>query len=216
GNIPYDAIEEKLKEIFGAAGRILSFRIVSERETGKPKGYGFCEYENADIAQSALRNLNNVSFNDRPLRIGPATAGEISARSQTSQNNSRQPNVVQNAHESFPQPSSNAINMVTQNNMTAQQPSNNMLTAPEQATQQETKIQSKDLPLEIAKKMTTLSPELLNQMVQQIKMISTKDPEQAKAILIHYPHLAYAILHALLLTKSVNSSEALVFYSNNL
>lgn len=46
-----------------------------DRETGKPKGYGFCEYQDVETAQSALRNLNNTDFNGRPLRVGVA-AGE--------------------------------------------------------------------------------------------------------------------------------------------
>jgi cleavage stimulation factor subunit 2 len=49
--------------------------LVYDRETGKPKGYGFCEYQDVETAQSALRNLNNTDFNGRPLRVGVA-AGE--------------------------------------------------------------------------------------------------------------------------------------------
>ncbi len=54
---------------------ILFFRLVYDRETGKPKGYGFCEYQDVETAQSAMRNLNNHDFNGRPLRVGVA-AGE--------------------------------------------------------------------------------------------------------------------------------------------
>jgi len=48
---------------------------VYDRETGKPKGYGFCEYQDIETAQSSMRNLNNYDFNGRPLRVGVA-AGE--------------------------------------------------------------------------------------------------------------------------------------------
>ncbi|RUS86666.1 hypothetical protein EGW08_005540 [Elysia chlorotica] len=75
GNIPYDATEEQLREVFIQAGPVVSFRLVYDRETGKPKGYGFCEYQDTDTAQSAMRNLNNYDFNGRPLRVGVA-AGE--------------------------------------------------------------------------------------------------------------------------------------------
>ncbi|KAL3881279.1 hypothetical protein ACJMK2_027734 [Sinanodonta woodiana] len=75
GNIPYEATEEQLKDIFTQAGPVVSFRLVYDRETGKPKGYGFCEYQDLETAQSALRNLNNYDFNGRPLRVGVA-AGE--------------------------------------------------------------------------------------------------------------------------------------------
>ncbi|KAI8735459.1 cleavage stimulation factor subunit 2 [Biomphalaria glabrata] len=75
GNIPYDATEEQLREVFIQAGPVVSFRLVYDRETGKPKGYGFCEYQDVETAQSAMRNLNNYDFNGRPLRVGVA-AGE--------------------------------------------------------------------------------------------------------------------------------------------
>lgn len=75
GNIPYETTEEQLREIFSAAGPVVSFRLVYDRETGKPKGYGFCEYQDVETAQSAMRNLNNYDFNGRPLRVGVA-AGE--------------------------------------------------------------------------------------------------------------------------------------------
>lgn len=77
GNIPYDATEEQLREVFIQAGPVVSFRLVYDRETGKPKGYGFCEYQDVETAQSAMRNLNNYDFNGRPLRVGVA-AGEQS------------------------------------------------------------------------------------------------------------------------------------------
>lgn len=75
GNIPYDATEEQLREVFIQAGPVVSFRLVYDRETGKPKGYGFCEYQDVETAQSSMRNLNNYDFNGRPLRVGVA-AGE--------------------------------------------------------------------------------------------------------------------------------------------
>lgn len=56
---------------------LISCRLVYDRETGKPKGYGFCEYQDVETAQSAMRNLNNYDFNGRPLRVGVA-AGEQS------------------------------------------------------------------------------------------------------------------------------------------
>ncbi len=56
GNIPYDMSEEQLKEILSRVGPVLQFRMMFDRETGKPRGYGFCEYGDVDTAQSAIRN----------------------------------------------------------------------------------------------------------------------------------------------------------------
>ncbi len=44
-------------------------RLVHDRDTGKPRGYGFCEFNDSDTAQSAIRNLNNADFHGRALRV---------------------------------------------------------------------------------------------------------------------------------------------------
>ncbi|KAF6213339.1 hypothetical protein GE061_011058 [Apolygus lucorum] len=72
GNIPYEATEEKLKDIFNEVGPVLSFKLVYDRETGKPKGYGFCEYKDQETALSAMRNLNGYEIGGRSLRVDNA------------------------------------------------------------------------------------------------------------------------------------------------
>ena len=44
GNIPYGLSEEQISDIFSQAGKVLNFRLVYDRETGRPKGFGFAEY----------------------------------------------------------------------------------------------------------------------------------------------------------------------------
>ena len=90
GNIPYEATEEKLKDIFNEVGQVgelvtsslsnsnslyscsVSFKLVYDRETGKPKGYGFCEYKDQETALSAMRNLNGYEIAGRTLRVDNA------------------------------------------------------------------------------------------------------------------------------------------------
>ncbi|CAG7727689.1 unnamed protein product [Allacma fusca] len=74
GNIPYEVTEEKLKEIFSEVGPVQSLKLVYDRETGKPKGYGFCEYKDVETALSAMRNLNGYEINGRILRVDNAGA----------------------------------------------------------------------------------------------------------------------------------------------
>ncbi|GJP79527.1 hypothetical protein CLOP_g9752 [Closterium sp. NIES-67] len=69
GNIPYDTTEEQLRQICEEVGPVVSFRLVTDRESGKPKGYGFCEYRDEETAQSARRNLNGYDINGRQLRV---------------------------------------------------------------------------------------------------------------------------------------------------
>lgn len=53
---------------------VLCFRLVYDRETGKPKGYGFCEYQDQETALSAMRNLNGREFSGRALRVDNAAS----------------------------------------------------------------------------------------------------------------------------------------------
>uniref|UniRef100_A0A914EHT1 RRM domain-containing protein n=1 Tax=Acrobeloides nanus TaxID=290746 RepID=A0A914EHT1_9BILA len=79
GNINYDVTEDQVRQILVQAGPIVSFNIVRDRETGRPKGFGFCEFVEPQIADSAIRNLNGFEIGGRPLRIDSAANGERSA-----------------------------------------------------------------------------------------------------------------------------------------
>jgi len=48
---------------------LLFFRIMSDKETGKPSGYAFCEFRDSETAESAVRNLNGHEFNGRTIRV---------------------------------------------------------------------------------------------------------------------------------------------------
>jgi RNA recognition motif-containing protein len=72
GNIPYDYDDQSLIETLSMVGPINNFRIVFDELTGKSKGYGFCEYRDAETAASALRNLKSIDYNGRQLRINVA------------------------------------------------------------------------------------------------------------------------------------------------
>lgn len=80
GNIPYDATEEQLVQICEEVGPVVSFRLVVDKETGKPKGYGFCEYKDEETALSARRNLQGYEVNGRQLRVDFAENGRNTDR----------------------------------------------------------------------------------------------------------------------------------------
>ncbi|CAG8643354.1 5331_t:CDS:10, partial [Ambispora gerdemannii] len=96
GNIPYELTEEQLTDIFQEVGPVVSFRLVFDRENSRPRGYGFCEYHDAETAASAVRNLNNVEVGGRPLRtidhpttqtpqqLPPTNFGQIGGAAQSS------------------------------------------------------------------------------------------------------------------------------------
>ena len=72
GNIAFNVTEETLREIFASIGQILSFNIIKDKETGKSKGYAFCEYADVMHVESAIRNLNDYECGGRGLRVNYA------------------------------------------------------------------------------------------------------------------------------------------------
>lgn len=71
GNIAFDIDEQKVIEELSAVGKVVSFRMMYDKNTGKSKGYGFCEYESPLIAETAMRTLK-INFNGRPVKINYA------------------------------------------------------------------------------------------------------------------------------------------------
>lgn len=71
GNIDFDVPEDKIIEELSAVGKVVNFRLVYDRSTGRSKGYGFCEYESPMIAERALQNLKIV-FNGREVKCNYA------------------------------------------------------------------------------------------------------------------------------------------------
>lgn len=62
---------------------MINFNLIRDRETGRPKGYGFCEYADQPIAESAIRNLNGFEVGGRPLRIDSSANSDRSAEEVT-------------------------------------------------------------------------------------------------------------------------------------
>merc|ERR1711955_61674 len=73
GNLPYRCSEEQLTEVFSEAGPVASIRIVYDRETGRSKGFGYCEFQDESGAHNALRKLNGYEFQGRNLRVDQAS-----------------------------------------------------------------------------------------------------------------------------------------------
>ena len=69
GNIHYDVTDQMIISEFSKCGKVKSFRIVTDNATGKPKGFGFCEFEDAECAHAAIRLLNGREFKGRTLRV---------------------------------------------------------------------------------------------------------------------------------------------------
>ena len=72
GNLPFSSTEDELRELFEEYGPVESAAIVQDRETGRPRGFGFVEMASQDEAQNAIRALDGKPFGGRPLRVSEA------------------------------------------------------------------------------------------------------------------------------------------------
>lgn len=78
GNLPYNMTEEELKVLFSEAGNVVSAKIITDRQTGQPRGFGFVEMESKAEGQKAISMLNGRTIEGRPLTVNEARPQEKS------------------------------------------------------------------------------------------------------------------------------------------
>ncbi len=71
GNLPFATTEQGLRELFAPYGTVQSAKIVTDRDTGQSRGFGFVEMANSEAAR-AIDSLNGKSIGGRPLRVNEA------------------------------------------------------------------------------------------------------------------------------------------------
>lgn len=69
GNLPFSSSEADIRELFAQFGEVHSVKLISDRETGRPRGFGFVEMDNAD---EAARALDGSDFEGRNLKVNEA------------------------------------------------------------------------------------------------------------------------------------------------
>ena len=79
GNRPSSATEESVRALFAPHGAIDSLALINDRDTGRPRGFGFIEMPNADAAR-AMQALNGTNFEGRDLKVSEAQAKERNGR----------------------------------------------------------------------------------------------------------------------------------------
>jgi len=72
GNLPFTAGEDQLRDLFSQYGTPDSVRLITDRETGRPKGFGFVEFSNDQEAKNAMSALNGQDFGGRALTVNEA------------------------------------------------------------------------------------------------------------------------------------------------
>lgn len=72
GNLSFDVSREELIEAFGAAGKVVDAKVPTDRETGRPRGFAFVEFESDEAAQRSIQLMNGKDLKGRALRVNEA------------------------------------------------------------------------------------------------------------------------------------------------
>ena len=72
GNLPFNATEDSLREVFSQAGNVQSAKIIMDRDTGRSKGFGFVEMATEQEAADAIQKFHGVAYSGRPMTVAEA------------------------------------------------------------------------------------------------------------------------------------------------
>jgi len=76
GNLPYSATEQSLREAFSASGTVDSVSLITDRDTGQSKGFGFIEMGTDQEAQAATQAMNGAMLDGRQIKVNEAKPRE--------------------------------------------------------------------------------------------------------------------------------------------
>src|SRR5436189_1597566 len=76
GNISFDSTQADLEKLFGEIGTVTSTNLIEDRETGRPRGFGFVEMSSKEEGQNAISQLNGKEVDGRELKVNEAKPQE--------------------------------------------------------------------------------------------------------------------------------------------
>jgi cold-inducible RNA-binding protein len=76
GNLPYDVASEELSQLFSPFGEVVSARVITDRDSGRSKGFGFVEMATEEGAGAAIAQLNNTQLRNRTITVNEARPRE--------------------------------------------------------------------------------------------------------------------------------------------
>ena len=75
-NLSYNVTDADLNELFADYGEILSARVITDRETGRSRGFGFVELKDDDLAKKAIEELNQATYDEKVINVTEARPRE--------------------------------------------------------------------------------------------------------------------------------------------
>eukprot|EP00929_Paragymnodinium_shiwhaense_P114475 TRINITY_DN82883_c0_g1_i1.p1 TRINITY_DN82883_c0_g1~~TRINITY_DN82883_c0_g1_i1.p1 ORF type:complete len:322 (-),score=76.81 TRINITY_DN82883_c0_g1_i1:247-1212(-) len=213
GNIPYDATEEELKKTFSVVGPVQNFRLVFDKETQQPKGFGFVDFIDADTAVKCIKQHSDIEYDGRRLRVdladiairkgdgkgppggGMLALGDIGGASSNVSSSSRPPPVI----PSLPPPSMAALRNPGGTGPKAIDSSGGNALAADLEKARALLADVASVHTEIAQAVAALPMSQLQICLGALQRLAQEAPEEARCMLQDHPSLCYGLLHAQLL-----------------
>jgi len=182
--------EEQIIQIFSSVGQVLSFRLVTDSDTGRPKGFGFAEFADTDAAASAVRNLNNHQVMGRDLRVDFSNSSGKDGNTNNYGAGGGQDGAGMAVPHHIPSgaPQSGGLASLPPLPPGSELPPG---------------ISCMDA---ISQTLAALPPSQLLDLLGAMKSFATNDPTHATELLRGAPQLGYAVFQALLLMGLVDTS----------
>lgn len=76
GNLSYDTNEEQIRTLFSQAGEVAEIALITDRDTGRPKGFGFVQMKTEEGAKEAIKRFNGFTLENRALTVNEARPRE--------------------------------------------------------------------------------------------------------------------------------------------
>lgn len=182
-------------------GPVSNFRIAYEKESGKPRGFGFCEYFDTQTAESAIRNLQGIEIGGRALRLDFADVGNHDTREAGGR---PPPTKGRRAGGAGP---AGGGNMPTEPNGSSGRNTGPITTGlPPDLPRGQPLAAGQTATDQISQTLAAIPPAQLAEITGQMKQLVASAPDQARQLLNANPQLTYALFQAMLMMGVVDAS----------
>lgn len=194
GNLAFSTTEDQLHQAFSELGRIIKVRMVTDLETGKPRGFAFIEFEDPQAALSAIRNMNDYELNGRRIRVNFSNSSHLETlagklgmdMSQTSNNSTS--NIVGS--------SNNNPNVLGASNDNVSGISTSASGGAKNIKHEFNSSSMNDVGTQaVADALKSMTKAEMYDVISKLKEVADRDVDEARKLLCAHPQLPEAILH---------------------
>jgi len=198
GNLAFSTTEDQLLQAFSELGRIIKVRMVTDLETGKPRGFAFIEFEDPQAALSAIRNMNDYELNGRRIRVNFSNSSHLETlagklgmdMSQTSNNSSSNTGGSTNKNSTGASINNDISNLNTSGI------SNSASGGVKNVKQEFNSSSMNDVGTQaVADALKSMTKAEMYDVISKLKDVADRDADEARKLLCAHPQLPEAILH---------------------